>query len=54
MLDADLNASFNIAANLQAISKEERLLQKNRKGFYWFEVGKEFIVSSTQKLNCNK
>jgi IS605 OrfB family transposase len=48
-LDADLNASLNIAANLKAISREERLLHHNRKGFYWFEVGQELIVSATQK-----
>jgi transposase len=53
MLDADLNASLNIAANLIGITKQERLLHRNRKGFYWLEVGKEFIVPSTQKPNCN-
>lgn len=53
-LDADLNASFNIAANLQGITKQERLLHKNRHGFYWIEAGKEFIVPSTQQPNCNK
>ena len=45
--DADLNAAKNISTPLKAISKEQRLLHKNRKGFYWNEIGKEFIVSST-------
>lgn len=43
-LDADLNAAKNIALNLREIGKKERLLQKNRKGFYWLEEGQEFIV----------
>lgn len=33
--DADLNASKNIALNLQGIGNKERLLHKNRIGFYW-------------------
>ena len=33
--DADLNASKNTALNLQGIGNKERLLHKNRKGFYW-------------------
>jgi IS605 OrfB family transposase len=33
--DADLNASKNISLDLPAISKQERLKQPNRKGFYW-------------------
>jgi IS605 OrfB family transposase len=56
-LDADLNASRNIAANLRPIGREERLLHKNRKGFYWNEAGKEPIVPSAQKSDkqaCNK
>jgi len=53
-LDADLNASFNISANLLPIGRQERLLHKNKTGFYWNEVEKEFIVPSTQKPNCNK
>jgi IS605 OrfB family transposase len=47
--DADLNASKNISLNLREIGKKERLLQKNRTGFYWFEEGREFIVLDTQK-----
>jgi len=53
-LDADLNASLNICANLSPIGKKERLLHKNRKGFYWCEVGREPIVPSTQKPDGNK
>jgi len=34
-VDADLNAALNIATNLRPIGREERLLHKNRKGFYW-------------------
>ena len=48
--DADHNASVNISLDLPEISKEERLLHKNRTGFYWNEVGKEPIVSSVQKI----
>ena len=33
--DADLNASMNIALNLQEIGKKERLEHKNKTGFYW-------------------
>ena len=36
--DADLNASINIALNLRQISQKERLLHKNKTGFYWNEV----------------
>ncbi len=46
--DSDLNASFNIALNLKPIGKTERLLNKNRTGFYWL-VSKEHIVSCVQK-----
>ena len=37
-LDSDLNASRNIAIDLPCISKKERLLQKNKIGFYLNEV----------------
>ena len=47
--DADLNAAFNIQLDLSPIKKKERLLHKNRKGFYWSVVGQESIVSDTQK-----
>ncbi|KKM86207.1 hypothetical protein LCGC14_1281240, partial [marine sediment metagenome] len=43
--DADLNAARNIALEgLPAISKSQRLLRANRKGFYWHEVVQECIV----------
>lgn len=42
--DADLNGAKNIVANLSGISTKERLLHKNRIGFYWNEVGQESIV----------
>ncbi len=35
VLDADLNASRNIALELPVISREQRLLRSNRNGFYW-------------------
>lgn len=37
--DADLNASKNIALNLQGIGNKERLEHKNRIGFYWNAQG---------------
>jgi IS605 OrfB family transposase len=53
--DADLNASFNLSFNLVPITKQERLQQKNRSGFYWNVVSKEPIVPSVQKTNdCHK
>jgi len=52
-MDADVNAACNIAANLRPIGTKERLLHKNRTGFYWDEVGINFrgqerIVPATQ------
>ena len=47
--DADLNASINLSLNLVAITKQERLQQNNRSGFYWNVVSKEPIVPSVQK-----
>ena len=48
--DSDLNASKNIAVELPAISRKQRLQCNNRKGFYWNIVGQERIVPDTQKL----
>lgn len=48
--DADHNASLNISLDLPEISKEERLLHKNIKGFYWYVVGQEPIVPAVQKV----
>ena len=42
--NADENAACNIQANLPAIGKKDRLLHKNRTGFYWHEASKEPIV----------
>jgi len=53
-LDADLNASLNICADLRPIGTKERLFHKNRKGFCWSEAGKEPIVPSAQKPDGNK
>jgi transposase len=50
--DADLNASLNILADLRPIGRQERLLHKSKKGFYWNEVGKELIVPFAQKVNA--
>lgn len=52
--DADFNASQNISLHLPPIGDKERLLQKNRKGFYWFAVGQESIVPVAQKTFCHK
>ena len=46
---ADDNASLNLSLNLRVIGKKERLLRKNRVGFYWHEVGQERIIPDTQK-----
>ena len=46
-LDADYNASLNISFTLP---REKWQSHKNRKGFYWNEIGKEPIVSSVQKV----
>ena len=47
--DADLNGSLNISLNLSAISKKERLQQKNRAGFYWNVASEAPIVPRVQK-----
>ena len=49
--DADLNASRNIALELPAISRQHRLRQENREGFYWNALGQEPIVPDAQKPN---
>ena len=48
--DADHNASLNISLDLPEISKEERLLHKNKTGFYWNVVWQEPIVPAVQKV----
>jgi transposase len=47
--DADHNASVNISLDLPEISKAERLLHKNKNGFYWSVMGQEPIVPDAQK-----
>jgi len=47
--DADLNGSINIGFDLRPIGARERLLNKNRKGFYWCEKGQELIVPDATK-----
>lgn len=51
--DSDLNASVNISLDLKPISKKERLLNKNRTGFYWNLTSKENIVPCVQKTNIS-
>ena len=47
--DSDLNASLNLSLYLIPIGKQERLLHKNRTGFYWHEASRESIVPNTQE-----
>jgi putative transposase len=54
--DADLNASVNIRLNLKPIGKKERLLNKNRKGFFWnleekYSAEREFIVPVVHEVD---
>lgn len=42
--DADLNGSLNISFDLPPITKEERLRQANRKGFYWNAASEALTV----------
>jgi IS605 OrfB family transposase len=46
--DSDLNGARNICANLRPIGTKERLLCKNKTGFYWSEARQECIVPVTQ------
>lgn len=48
-IDADLNASINISLDLRPIGRKERLLHKNKTGFYWNEVRQESIVPVANK-----
>jgi len=47
-MNADLNAARNIVTNLRPIGTKERLLQNNRTGFYWKEVGQDLMVPVVQ------
>jgi putative transposase len=49
--DADYNGALNISLGLRAISKQERRQRRNRKGFYWLEVGQEHIVPDIRRVN---
>lgn len=46
--DADINSAKNIRLDLPEITREERLLRKNLKGFFW--VSKERIVPCVEKV----
>jgi IS605 OrfB family transposase len=48
--DSDLNASTNLSLDLRPIGTKERLLNKNRNGFYWYSVGQEHIVPDVQRV----
>jgi transposase len=48
-IDADLNASINIAANLKPIGYKKRHLHNIRTGFFWIEDGEENIVPLVTK-----
>jgi IS605 OrfB family transposase len=52
--DADLNASKNISLDLPEISREERLKQNNRLGFYWKTLEQEPIVPAVQKAQMEE
>ena len=47
--DSDLNASINISLDLKPIGSKERLLNKNRTGFYWHLASEEHIVPHVKK-----
>jgi IS605 OrfB family transposase len=51
--DSDLNAARNIAMALRPIGRQERLLHRNRKGFYWNAVVEELIVPLAQETNLS-
>jgi transposase len=47
--DSDLNASINLSFDLPCVSKAERLLHKNRQGFYLHAIDQKPIVSDAQQ-----
>lgn len=49
-VDSDLNASVNISLDLPEVTKAERLLHKNRTGFYWLMACQARIVSDVQQV----
>ena len=48
--DSDKNASLTLTLHLPEISRQKRLQQLNRKGFYWLVEGQEHIVPVVQKV----
>lgn len=52
--DADINASHNIALNLQPIPTGNKRTGANVKGYYWHEFGQEPIVPDVEKTKRNK
>ena len=48
--DSDKNASSNLALELPEITRQQRLQQINRKGFYWLVEGQEHIVPAVLKV----
>ena len=46
--DSDLNGAKNICVNLRPIGTKERLLHKNKTGFYWNVIEQENIVPVAQ------
>ena len=53
-MDADLNASTNLSLPLLSISKQQRLRNSNRAGFYWNCMSQELIVPDTQRTALNE
>lgn len=49
ILDADLNASRNIASNLKPIGYKKRHLYNIKTGFWWNEDGEESVVPLVKK-----
>lgn len=49
-LDADLNASRNIALGLPPVEEVKRLEKANKAGFYWLAPGQEAMVPDIHKL----
>ena len=48
--DSDLNAARNISFGLSKVTKKERLMKKNRIGFYLDLLSQERIVSDALKV----
>ena len=48
-MDADLNASRNLALELPEITQKQRLGHPNKQGFYWCALGQEPIVPAVRE-----